>query len=205
MLVFTRFISYWLHPLFMPLYCLVLCFQFDPYLNTFLPHQAKLTLYGIIVVNTIIIPLATLVFLKKKKLISSYQLETRQERALPYGMVLIYYSLTYLVLRKTGLPQVVFSLMLTGIAGIALVWVVNFYWKISAHATGIGGLVGAFLGLSILHQSQEYEIMFVLFLLAGLVGSARLFLKAHSPAQVYAGFLLSFFISYLIVSNAWIL
>jgi membrane-associated phospholipid phosphatase len=54
---------------------------------------------------------------------------------------------------------------------------------------GMGGLVGTFLGLALRYQVDALQLVSALVLLSGLVGYARLRLNAHTPAQVYAGFL----------------
>ncbi len=61
--------------------------------------------------------------------------------------------------------------------------------------------VGAFSGLA-LYTSYYYGLQLLLFiavtfLLAGLVGTARLKLKAHTPAEVYLGYLLGLGASFL--------
>lgn len=203
MAVVSRFVSYAFHPLFMPLYTMVLCLEFDPYLSIFLPYKAKITLYGILIINTIVIPLGTLIYLKRKGLIPSYELKQRKARTLPYAMTFLYYLLTYTVLRKTGLPDTIFQLLLVGVFGTLLVLVVNLFWKISAHAIGVGGLVGALCGLAFAHQYVNPVLLAEIWIIAGLVGSARLYLKAHKPAQVYAGFLASFFFALLVVGFGW--
>ena len=187
----------------MPLYTMVLCLELDPYLSVFLPYKAKITLYGILIINTIVIPLGTLIYLKRKGLIPSYELKQRKNRTLPYAMTFLYYLLTYMVLRKTGLPDTVFQLLLIGVFGTFLVLVVNHFWKISAHAIGIGGLVGAMCGLAIAHQYVNPILLFAVWLIAGLVGTARLYLQAHKPAQVYVGFLASFFFAFAAVGYGW--
>jgi membrane-associated phospholipid phosphatase len=55
---------------------------------------------------------------------------------------------------------------------------------------GIGGLAGAFLMLGF-NGLHDYTLWVILsFLLSGIMGWARLQLKAHSPFEIYSGFLL---------------
>jgi membrane-associated phospholipid phosphatase len=83
---------------------------------------------------------------------------------------------------------------------MALAIVVTFWWKISAHMFGVGGLMGGVMAVShyVEHVNPHYLIM-ALFLISGLVGSSRLLLKKHTPAQVYTGFLLGFTVSFICV------
>jgi membrane-associated phospholipid phosphatase len=56
------------------------------------------------------------------------------------------------------------------------------------HMTGIGGLCGSFLLLSVIWPIDLRLILATLFLVAGIIGTARLILNVHTPAQVAAGF-----------------
>ena len=68
--------------------------------------------------------------------------------------------------------------------------ILNFGWKISAHAAGIGGLV-AYCYIFTSRFGMEYTFIFIAaVLLAGLVMASRIRLDAHSPAQTYIGFLI---------------
>jgi hypothetical protein len=69
---------------------------------------------------------------------------------------------------------------------------VSFKWKISAHLIGIGGLFGALFFYAVYFIADFIYILMLVSLLSGAVAYARLQLKAHRPAQVYAGFLTGF-------------
>ncbi|MDQ4141322.1 MAG: hypothetical protein M3142_12475, partial [Bacteroidota bacterium] len=68
---------------------------------------------------------------------------------------------------------------------------ISYFWKISAHSVGMGGALGFII---LLHTWQPEERTLYLvsgtILLSGIVLSARLALNAHTPSQVYTGFLL---------------
>jgi membrane-associated phospholipid phosphatase len=74
---------------------------------------------------------------------------------------------------------------------ISTLFITN-YWKISMHMTGIGGLCGSFMLLSFIWPIDLRLIIAALFLVAGIVGSSRLILNVHTPAQVAAGFAAGF-------------
>ncbi len=60
------------------------------------------------------------------------------------------------------------------------------------HTTGIGGLCGVFFACLLIWGIDTRLLFGFLFFIAGMVGSARLILKAHTSAQVYAGFMAGF-------------
>ena len=58
----------------------------------------------------------------------------------------------------------------------------------------LGGMLGAFLGLSFVMMIDLTPLLLLIIFVSGLVGYARLQLNAHTPAQVYAGFVTGFFV-----------
>ena len=73
-------------------------------------------------------------------------------------------------------------------------FLVNLRWKISIHMLGIGGLMGMAFGFAWIFQLHMVNVLMLMAVLAGALGTARLILKAHSPAQVYTGFMSGFMI-----------
>jgi membrane-associated phospholipid phosphatase len=80
---------------------------------------------------------------------------------------------------------------------IAIVTLITVFWKISAHSVGICGVIGFMFGF---YQKYADPLLFypilAIILLAGILMSARLYLNAHTPAQVFAGGLLGLTISF---------
>ena len=74
---------------------------------------------------------------------------------------------------------------------------INFFWKISAHMIGIGGLLGGLMGVARIHLINPYLLFIAVLLIAGLLGTSRIFLKRHTPLQVYAGFSLGFMCTFV--------
>jgi membrane-associated phospholipid phosphatase len=70
---------------------------------------------------------------------------------------------------------------------------VTFFWKISAHMTGISGFL-AIISVTIMKFSDFGLLYYFLgiILLTGVLASSRLYLNAHTPLEVLGGFLLGF-------------
>jgi membrane-associated phospholipid phosphatase len=75
---------------------------------------------------------------------------------------------------------------------VVVVMLVNHWWKISAHMSGIGGLLGAVITLTYYFKDNTMWLYMALFVIAGLVAFSRLKLKAHTIWQVLAGFFVGF-------------
>ena len=80
--------------------------------------------------------------------------------------------------------------ILGGGIAILLTAVINLETKISAHAVGVGGILGLLISISFLIQVDITFFYIATIIIAGIVGTARLVLDEHKPYQLYLGFLL---------------
>ena len=78
----------------------------------------------------------------------------------------------------------------------------NLWWKISAHSAGFGGIIALLLFMQT-DGVQAFNLIWItcaVILLAGLVGSARLYLERHTLGQVAVGFLNGYFCVKIIIT-----
>lgn len=147
-------------------------------------------IYALVFLNTCLLPLFSALLLKKLGFVSSIEMDKQQERNSPYFITFIFFVSTWWLLSKAPLPSMVAQLMLGASIAIFFTGIINYKIKISAHMVGIGGVTGAFLVLG-LGGFYDYTFFVILcFLISGIIGWARLQLKAHHPIEVYYGFLL---------------
>jgi len=184
---FSKTLSVLLHPLLMPLFATWLALELDPHLGYFLPPQARWLLLGMLAIMTIGFPLTSILLLLRAGLISSLEMPVRQERIAPFAMTLVYYGLAYYLLRKAPLHPAVHGIFLGVIAALTTTLIITLRWKISVHMVGIGGVIGAVIGIGMLHALPLIPLVAALVLLAGVLGTARLFTSDHTQAQVIAG------------------
>jgi membrane-associated phospholipid phosphatase len=99
-------------------------------------------------------------------------------------------------------PLLYTSIVLGATIGLFVAFFINIFTKVSAHATGVGGLVGALLatalswpqntlGIPMFGGTLELSLNLVLVLgivFAGLVGVSRLALGAHTSSELYLGY-----------------
>jgi membrane-associated phospholipid phosphatase len=149
---------------------------------------------SLVFLTTFFIPMLSIWTMKLTGNITSLQLMDKEERVFPFSMVSLFFVIsTYLFHIKFDLEPV-FILAMTSITiCIILLASITFFWKISAHMTGISG----FLAIIIVLAFKNPSINLVNFLLfatvsSGLIGSARLYLNAHTPLEVLGGFILGF-------------
>jgi len=88
--------------------------------------------------------------------------------------------------------EMIFYMMTGSCFSIFLSLVINIFSKISLHALAAGNL----LGLTVLMiRFSIYDLRFVLvvaILLAGVIGTARMILNAHSQKQIFWGYFIGF-------------
>jgi hypothetical protein len=185
------------HPLILTTYLFALLFFISPDLvgvSAFeLPALGSLLL--LLFLNTFIAPALVVYYFMKMGVISSLHVEDVEERRLPFlACVIIYGLATYLFgwqLQPIGeLAPQISVILASATVSLAIVTMVSYFWKISAHATGIGGTLGILSGLLI--RFDELALLFPLLatiLIGGWILSARLHLNAHNPAQILAGLL----------------
>ena len=184
----TQLISIILHPMFMPILALHLTLLVLPSLAFTLSHNLIL-IYGILIFSTMVLPLISIFWLMQKGKVSSLEMSNHKERSLPLFKTVIWMSFGYYLLQNLLFYTPILKAELLGaILIILLAAIISKFWKISLHLLGIGGVVGVFIALQIMHGDFLY-LLLLFILLSGLLGVARIKQKAHNYAQVYAGFL----------------
>jgi hypothetical protein len=186
----AKIISYLFHPLLMPTYGFILIFATTNYISTFTPSALKLAIIGITFMFTFVLPTLNAFILLKTGRIQSLEMESSSERVLPYISTILYFAALFYMFYVREFPTVLVLLIAGAGLSILATFIINFFWKISAHAIGIGGIVGALIGIYLRLQIDLRLHLLVVIFVAGLVGFARLKLKAHSPGQVYSGYAL---------------
>ena len=113
-------------------------------------------------------------------IVDSVHIPRREQRIIPFSFSLLGYIVGYALLRAMEGPRILAAIMLAYAVNNAVVMLITFWWKISIHATGVGGPLAAL--------TYTFGVFALpLFLLIPLVSWARVYLRAHSPAQVTAG------------------
>ncbi len=196
----ARILSVILHPVLMPTYALYFLLNHSTYFETTTSFFEKSALYSIVLLNTLLLPVLISYILIRRGWIHSFEMAKREERVVPYISNAILLVVAYYMMRNLMLPKI-FYLMILGAAGsVVIAVIINLKWKISIHMIGIGAIVGTFFGLSTFILVDLRFPILIAVLIAGLLGSARLTLGAHSSMQIYAGFFVGFFCEYLILS-----
>ncbi len=191
MRTFLKYISYILQPLVMPTLSMLLLMQL-PYFKMLGVMYQTIAVVGTFLF-TGLLPALPILLMMRKGQIRDLFISKREERTMPYLFsVLSYVFWVFFLSRTLKLDNAFVALAIGTVFTLIVIVFINFKWKISAHAAGMGGFVGSIVGASWILNIFPLGLIIVSILLSALVAVSRLYLKAHTLGQVIAGFSLAF-------------
>ncbi|MCB0657960.1 MAG: hypothetical protein KDC57_17565 [Saprospiraceae bacterium] len=194
---FFQILSFLFHPLFFAMYLLLFWLVINPFAFG-VSHwydADKLIIY--IFVLTLFIPGLIIFMMYKLNMITSLQMPTNQERIGPLIVTFITYLWVFMNSRNNSdIPDVYTFFMASTVCTLGLLFFFNVLMRLSMHAAGMGSLATYFLLLNIYYIpfnfSQKWSIwntLLVIIVMAGLVGTGRLYLNKHAWNELMAGYL----------------
>lgn len=183
---FSKFISYFFHPINFAIIGAILFFLFIP---KFIYKPQEYIILAVIFTGTYLFPLILLYLLKRFGMINSYHMITIEERKFP---TLLFISISFIIgnwLYKSAIVDIL-ALFFFGY-GLSLICssiLLYLKLKVSLHTLAISGLLGFLIYFSYFYKINLLPILAILFVLGGLVSSARLRLHAHKLKEVLLGF-----------------
>lgn len=195
----SKLVSYIFHPLLGPSYAMLMLFNTMGWLDTGISHIHKWMVLVFVFVFTFAMPVLIISILKLTNQITDFYLNDRDERRLPFAIVAVCYTMLYYLVSIQVDASMFTNMFLALAASVVLALGINTFYKISIHTISAGGLIALCLAFLPYFYFDGRYFLLVLILIAGLVGMARLWLKAHTPGQVYSGYLAGFLTVYLIL------
>lgn len=132
-------------------------------------------------------------------------MEDHKERIIPLAVTGGFYLWLFVNIREnTIIPGPVRMFVLGATISLFIAFLINIMSKISLHAVGMGGLVAIVLLTRFLYSYENFVVtlpylgtfqvhmnflVLITVVLAGLVGTSRLYLKAHEVKDIYGGYL----------------
>lgn len=185
---FHKFISVILHPIVIPIIGVLLYFLIIPHLVN---KAQQLVILSLIFVATYIIPLLIMIFLKSFGYLKSYQAGSISERKIPLIFMIVLFYLLGKIFSQNHLITDLGRLFFATAFSLTMVYILFImHIKTSLHILSMGNALGFFLTLSLLYSINLIPFFILFVLLTGILGSARLYLKAHTPKEIYIGFFL---------------
>lgn len=195
-------------PVLVLTYILLLMLSISPFAfgaNNMFDQRAMLLVIGVFV-SSALIPAIGMVLMKALGFVKTWQMDDKMDRTGPYIMSGVFYLWLFKNLISGGQTPILFTAFVLGATvSLFLCFFLNIFTKVSAHAAGMGGFV-TMLVLLPFHWNEAAEmapffgimlswpvVISLGVLLAGAVGVARLALKAHTPLDLYRGYLVGIF------------
>jgi len=147
---------------------------------------------------TALLPATPILLMLRKGQIKDLYISKREQRTFPYLFSLMAYTFwTVFLWRVLQMPFFIVAMGIGSIVSIIIITLVNTKWKISAHLSGIGGLTGGVFAYCYVMGVNPLWLMILLLIFSALTALSRIELKAHTPAQTLAGFVLGFLMVFL--------
>ena len=192
----SRFISTIFMPLFMPTYSVALLFIYTYFSYVYAGHFFAIVVPTMLF--TFFIPGSLIYVMMRIGIISDLSLPLRSDRFAPYAVTVLSFAFLIYYFFRLGLPTWFLLMIGSSIVTMLIATVITLWWKISAHMFGVAGLIGGVMSVCYFIEKTNPTYLFMtLFIIAGMVGTSRIILKRHTPAQVYAGFVLGFTVSFI--------
>lgn len=187
--IIANILSYVLHPVFMPTVMTLVLYKLSPisFAGVTLA-QFKMWLLSI-GITTLFFPLFTVVLMKGLGFAQSLHMETTRERIIPLMATMIFYFWASHVFNNIPSPLIIKVLLLGSFWGIIVLFMINIFVKVSLHTAAAGGMIGILIVLMKISPVNMVIPFFIALFIAGLMGTIRLILKAHTPAEVWLGYI----------------
>ncbi len=187
----AKAVSWMFSPMLMPTYGMILSLFATYLLYANISLSTRLTVIGAVFAATAMIPAIVIYILHRIGIVKDARLNERTDRFLPLGAAIVCYCGITVYLMQIHSPQWMLCFMLGAAGAVITMLLISLKWKISGHATGVGGLCVFVFSLYYRHYAitGNLWLLYATFIAAGLVCTSRLMLQRHSPAQVAAGFL----------------
>lgn len=198
---FQKAISFIFHPLIVPIAGTFAYFIITP---KYSPLELQSGNILPIFILTVIIPIISFLILKNIGFVNSVELPTLKERKYPlYINLVLLLMIVYKVIPNNYVIELYFYFVGLLVATFAAIILLFFKIKSSMHMLGMGSLFMFLVNLSI-HFEINITIALSLFILAlGLVATSRLYLNAHSKAELVIGICVGV-ISQLLTVKYWL-
>ena len=184
----ARFLSSMMSPLLTPTYGVFLALWVS--VLCYIPFGTRLMVLIVVAGITCLLPMIFIALLHNAKIITDKRLVNHRERWLPYIFTLACYVAAVFYLRHVHGPMWLVAMMWGGVLTVAVSGIITIWWKLSAHAAGVAGLLAMLMGIHSLGMGafSLFATICVMILLCGAVCTSRMILGRHNFTQILAGF-----------------
>jgi membrane-associated phospholipid phosphatase len=179
----VRFLSLIISAVFSPVVLPVATFSALVAADHTMPIERKWLVWAIASVSTTLVISGYVAYLKMRGKIGSLDLDLREERTKPFFVGLASNAIGFAALYALHAPPLITWLMFCYVSNTLLIHLITYKWKVSVHATSIGGALVAW-------AFQFGAVVTPWFLLVPIVSASRVVLHKHTVGQVIVGSLI---------------
>lgn len=196
------------HPIFLITYFLLIILIVNPYLFGMTDLKSKGLIIIYVVFISVVFPLIPIIMMYSLGMSKSLTMNNRSERTIPLILTGVFHLWLYINMMNNQAIPLAFNVFLLGsVITLFTCFFINLFSKISLHTAGIAGLLTGFawfryhysydsffikLNSESIYAINTDIILISLLILAGIIGTSRLLLKAHNPMDIYGGYLVGF-------------
>ncbi len=194
-IVAARLLSALFRPMYYSLVGFVILFTVT-YMQI-LPWRYKLWVLCSTYIFTIGLPVLGIFLYRRLSGLTASQLRQRKARFWPYIISFVCYAVYLRTMYVMHLPRFMCGIVVGAlfIQGVCLL--LNLRWKVSMHAAGAGGIIGALMAYSVVFSFNPVPWLCGAVLLDGMVMTSRMILRQHTLWQVWMGTLVGIVCGYL--------
>ena len=191
-----KIITVLFQPLLVPTYGMILLMNMDVF--SLLPVFWDMVAIIGTFVFTGMLPAIPVILMIRRGEVHDIFISNREERTMPYLFSFMAYVFWALFMWRTmQFPLFIVSMGIGSAISIFVIIFINLKWKISAHVAGMGGLSGAVFGVSYRLGINPVWLFILVLTISTIVAISRIELKAHTPSQTLAGFVVGFIAVFL--------
>ena len=194
----AKILSCIFYPLFMPTIGMVLlCHAYHTQVMS-LSIIWMVTAIGCTMLLSCILPLTAILILMRRGSITDIHISNPKQRTAPYLYSIVGFAFwPYLLIFTIKAPLCINIVAIGATVALIAVTIINYWWKISAHLTALGGFLGGICSLSLYYSILPITLIICILIISLLLMYARIYLKAHTSAQVVCGYLLGFICTFV--------
>jgi len=128
--------------------------------------------------------LAVVLYLVRRRKIDGIFINPRRQRSRIYLLAIFCAVIGYVVLILCDAPELLRAAFVSGLIAVVVFMIINLFWKISLHTAFITASVTVLI--IVYGKTAAWTVIFI-----PLIAWARLEMRLHTQAQVFAGALLS--------------
>lgn len=181
--------SYVLHPVFLPIVMAWVIYTVSPI--SFVQYEGrKLSLVFVqIGIASIFFPIVVVLLLKALGFIDSIFMRTQKERIVPLLATMMCYWWISHVFKNLDAPLILQVLLRGAYWSTIVLFICSIFFKISMHTMAAGGMLGILVVLMLLSPVSMAVPLFVGIVVAGISGTARMLLGAHTQFEIWTGYI----------------